>query len=433
MSVAYGAGLSGGRRRFVGRSGVAAALVLAAFTVLYVAADSLVRASASVERTYRVQVATARVLQGLTDAETAQRGFLLTRRTDYLAPYEDGRISARRALTDVQDLLGGKIDARDRLRELAPLVDAKLTELEATVSLAREDRWREALETVHGGSGAQAMDAIRMIVSALQAAETELLAGRERRASMTALVLFGCTIASAAMLAWLLWVTLSRLERDIENEVAHRRAVERESEEQRAAREEREWLLEELKHRVKNSLQQIAGILRLQLHDAGGRTAREALANALRRIMAIARVHERLYEGDGPGIVDAGDVVRSICDELSAMLPNGAGIVVDASHVKMPIGMSIPLMLIVNELVTNACLHAAGPDGSGGVHVALEERSEAWALTVSDSGPGVGAGVRDGLGVTLVKRLARQLDAELQTRDVRRGHVVQLLVPREAA
>ncbi len=433
-SVAFGVEPQVGWRRFMGRSGFAVGTVLACFAVLFFTAEAFVRATADVEETHRLQAALARTQQGLTDAETAQRGYFLTGRIEFLAPSGAGRKAALDGLTEFERVAAERELHDDRLTQFRPLVEAKLAELEETLRLERERGLAAALEVVHSGHGNEAMRRIRMLVSSLQEREAGLRAARERRARTASVLLFLITSAAAVVLAWLLWTVLSRLEREIEAEAAQVRALERVAEEQRLAREEREWLLGELHHRVKNSLQQIEGILRLQIREEISDVTRDSLTNALHRIMAIGRVHERLYAGDRPDDVDVAAVLGTLCEELSDVFRAflDGPITSRSETISMPIETSIPLMLIANELITNACRHGSGPGKLARVAAVLRQDEGSWILEVSDEGGGRPE-MADRLGMTLVRRLAQRIGGSVVMEKRSPGLSARVLIPREAA
>ena len=193
--------------------------------------------------------------------------------------------------------------------------------------------------------------------------------------------------------------------------------------------------IREIHHRVKNNLQTVAALLRLQARrlDAGDTTARDALAEAERRIGSIAVVHETLSRTADSGVDfdEVADRVAGTVGELSADLPTR--VAREGRFGVLPPEVATPLALVVVELVQNAVEHG----GPAGGQVTLDVRREAGRLRlrVIDSGVGVPAGfdpARDGgLGLQIVRTLVEgELDGALRvTPGATGGTVAQVDVP----
>ena len=118
--------------------------------------------------------------------------------------------------------------------------------------------------------------------------------------------------------------------------------------------QQKELLLKEVNHRVKNSLQIVSSILHLQVPHTQSAEAADAMRSAAARVMAIAAVHERLYTGSDVRVVSLHAFLESLCEEIGRALGCSEDIEVDFGPIEVPTDMAIPLALIVNELVTNA-------------------------------------------------------------------------------
>jgi two-component sensor histidine kinase len=222
--------------------------------------------------------------------------------------------------------------------------------------------------------------------------------------------------------------------------------------------DEKEVLLGEVNHRVKNSLQIVGAILSLQARDARDEGA-AALRSASARVRAVAAVHASLYHDDDVRTVDFGDHLRRFCATLAESLgadARGIALDVEAEAVTLRAETAVPLSLIVNELVTNAFKYAFDADASRAdegapstrVRVSLCRDGEGRvAVEVSDNGAGRGTDEADGpfdgqpsqegrsparssspsggLGTTLVSTLARQLGATV-TREQGNGWTVRI-------
>jgi two-component sensor histidine kinase len=187
----------------------------------------------------------------------------------------------------------------------------------------------------------------------------------------------------------------------------------------RASLHEKEVLLREVHHRVKNNLQLIASLLSLQgrcLHDPQSRLIMEESQS---RIRSIALAHETLYRSGELARIDLGRYLGTLVQHLLDSWMGVSGRVVlsvDAARLDVAIDAAIPCGLIVNELVTNAFKHAFPGERRGQVRVSAQLGAPGQAiLQVADDGVGIPAVVRStrsgGLGLELVATLTRQLRA----------------------
>ncbi|HEX2872613.1 MAG TPA: histidine kinase dimerization/phosphoacceptor domain -containing protein [Polyangiaceae bacterium] len=185
-----------------------------------------------------------------------------------------------------------------------------------------------------------------------------------------------------------------------------------------AALREREVLLSEIHHRVKNNLQLVSSMLALQARSAGPE-AQHALGEGQRRIDSIALVHEQLYGSRNLSAVNFARYTEALIPELHRA--SGAGdrveVVLDLLEVELPPERAIPCGLLVSELVTNSLKHAFPDERRGSLHVQLERVPAArLRLTVKDDGIGLVPefpGRGDTLGLDLVAIFAKQLEADV--------------------
>lgn len=183
---------------------------------------------------------------------------------------------------------------------------------------------------------------------------------------------------------------------------------------------EKETLLQEVHHRVKNNLQVVASLINLQSRQVGDAAAREVLEATKQRVQAIALLHEGLYRSSDLASVELGPYLRGLAGDLlraNADPARNITVVCEAAGMRTNMDSAVPLGLIVNELVSNALKHAFNGCSSGRVTVRLEPQGEQGELRVSDDGAGLPANFSferaDSLGLRLVNNLARQLDGEL--------------------
>ena len=189
---------------------------------------------------------------------------------------------------------------------------------------------------------------------------------------------------------------------------------------------QKELLLKEVNHRVKNSLQIVSSILQLQIPDIKSTEAVDAMRSAAARVLAIAAVHERLYTGEDATVVRLDTFLHDLCSEIGRASGWPDGIKTDVEPVGVPTDMAVPLALIVNELVTNVVKHVGPP-----CNITLRSvTGPALKLTVSDNGQGPRPDrSRPGLGTRIVDAFTIQLGAQVETRQHSSGYTIELSVP----
>ena len=190
---------------------------------------------------------------------------------------------------------------------------------------------------------------------------------------------------------------------------------------------DRELLLREMNHRIKNSLQLVSALIGLQSTAINDSEAKAQLAETRARVMAVAKVHERLYQSQQLGQVDAGRYLQELCRDLgesAALKSRGGGIACRAVECPLPPDLVIPLGIITTELATNAVKHAYRGK-AGNVEVELQAANGVCRLSVSDSGDGVPLDFETkqhaGLGMQVVHALVQQLGASLEVKRLEPG------------
>ena len=184
----------------------------------------------------------------------------------------------------------------------------------------------------------------------------------------------------------------------------------------RHALDDKDLLLHEIDHRVRNSLSLVSSLLSMQGGASGSAEVTQALAVAAIRIQAIARVHERLYKGNRVGIIQFDEYLGQVCDDIQASLASdGMRVQLDTVALQLAVDHAVPLGLVTNELVTNAFKHCGGDDIS--ISVSLAQAADGYLLTIEDDGAGMPAsfvaGTGDGLGMKVVNLLTRQLGGHI--------------------
>ncbi|MGA9139581.1 MAG: histidine kinase N-terminal 7TM domain-containing protein [Methanocella sp.] len=203
----------------------------------------------------------------------------------------------------------------------------------------------------------------------------------------------------------------------LQKEVAERKRAE---ELMAVSLREKEVLLKEIHHRVKNNLQIVSSILSLQSGSAGGDTQAAALRDSQDRIKSMALIHEKLYQSTDISHIDFAEYVRSLTRHLARSYISAPGIrmSVDIERVFLDIDTAIPCGLIINELVSNSLKYAFRDGRAGEVRVSLSQHGRAYTLVVSDDGVGLPPGLdfhnTASLGLQLVNTLVGQLEGTIE-------------------
>lgn len=192
---------------------------------------------------------------------------------------------------------------------------------------------------------------------------------------------------------------------------AFRRAV-------RDALADRETLLRELDHRVKNNFASIAGLLEMQIRRTDNAETKAALQAALGRIESFSRAHRFLYQDVSEiGTVNMHNYLADLCEVLGSAigLEEGIRIRCDADPILLPRDRAIAIGLLVNEVATNSAKHAFAGRRDGVIHITLVAERGGYRLDVRDDGCGMPETRRSGsLGLALINSLARQAEADVK-------------------
>lgn len=180
---------------------------------------------------------------------------------------------------------------------------------------------------------------------------------------------------------------------------------------------EKETLLREIHHRVKNNIQIISSLLRLSDLQSGNPEVHEIIRDCRNRISSMAAIHEKLYETDDLAAVPLGDYIRDIGNRIITEFEMEEGQLVlevrEETPVHVDIGTGIPIGLIMNELITNSIKHAF-PDGKKGrIRISIILDNNICTIRYSDNGKGLPHDIEiletNSLGLELIKNLSIQL------------------------
>jgi two-component sensor histidine kinase len=222
------------------------------------------------------------------------------------------------------------------------------------------------------------------------------------------------------LLGVVLLVTTGRAYQLHEGNAELERRVQARTSELTGALREREVLLQEVHHRVKNNLQVISSLMNMQLRKLESRGDRAALEECQTRVEAIALIHEQLYQSRDYANVPFSAYTRALVGNVFRTLGTGSGtirLVLAIDDVAVPVDKAIPCGLLLNELITNALKHAFADGSAGELRVELSRSDDRIRLVVADNGVGLPAGLdvrgTRSLGLRLVNTLVRQLGGTL--------------------
>jgi two-component sensor histidine kinase/CHASE3 domain sensor protein len=387
------------------------------------------------------------IMDSVRDAETSQRGYLLTGDKAYLAPYQTAleRLPAR--LQALRELTPNQPDQHATIAALERTIDMKLKEIAETVALEADGRHADAVAMIKRDLGKVTMDTIRSQVETLQNEQTARLDEIRRtarnmrewlmRGAVAALLLSG---ALALFGLILLRRQLSELRRDthnlgarkleLESMVAERTAnLEEARAELQRERDQVKALLRDMNHRVGNSLQLVSSFLSLQARKTRDLGASDALRSAQARVQAVALAQRRLrlHEGASEDQADAAQLLGGLIEDLRAASAADSPITLELDAMPFVVKSqdAVSIGVIVGELVNNAMKYAL-PDGMPGtIRVSLTpaQVGSPARLIVEDDGIGFvdspeGAG---GLGSEVVNALAIGLNATVTREAARQG------------
>jgi two-component sensor histidine kinase len=190
----------------------------------------------------------------------------------------------------------------------------------------------------------------------------------------------------------------------------------------RAALNEKEVLLREVYHRVKNNLQVIQSLLSLRSRTLPEGLARSVMLESVQRVRAMALVHEKLYQSDNLERISLPDYVAGLFRQLMEAYGRHASqgqvaLQQDIAAVNIGLERAVPLGLLLTELISNCLKHGFSDGRPGEVHVTLKEVESGIRLSVADNGIGIEPGHNPlegkSMGLTLVVSLAQQLNGKL--------------------
>ena len=187
-----------------------------------------------------------------------------------------------------------------------------------------------------------------------------------------------------------------------------------------ASLKEKDVLLQEIHHRVKNNMQIISSLLSLQATHTGNEEAAEILKESRGRVKSMAMIHEKLYHSHNLSELNIEEYLNNLVQDILRSYSGISSKVtakIEVKEVYLNIDTALPMGLLVNELVSNSIKHAF-PEGKGNIDVKLQLKGNKYILTVSDNGIGLPEDLdpfhASSLGLKLVTSLSIQLEGKLE-------------------
>ncbi|QUH22652.1 PAS domain S-box protein [Methanobacterium alkalithermotolerans] len=198
--------------------------------------------------------------------------------------------------------------------------------------------------------------------------------------------------------------------------------------------QEKEVLMKEIHHRVKNNLQIISSLLSLQTDYIENKTDLAIFKDSQCRAKSMALIHEKLYQSGLLKSINIKDYISALVNELIGTYSGEGKIInleMDVDDILMDVDTAIPLGLILNEIITNSLKHAF-VEKEGEIKVHLKSSDNEIQVEVADNGVGIGEDIdwrnTDSLGLQLVNNLCRQIDGEIEL-DNTRGTCFKIRFP----
>ena len=181
--------------------------------------------------------------------------------------------------------------------------------------------------------------------------------------------------------------------------------------ERKSAETHQRMLLDELNHRVKNNMQMLHGLLRSAQRETESPEAQMVLADASQRVGAMAAAQKLLYSEGNPRNFSITEFLHAVCESARQAFGKEIAIHIDAEAGHLSNEISMPLALILNELLTNSAKHGINGGGTAQINVSLKRLDGTIELKVEDDGPGFDAHEtgRRSSGLGLIAGLSRQL------------------------
>ena len=374
-----------------------------------------------VERTNDILLELRNVSSAAVNAETGQRGYLITLDRRYLAPYQAGREQIDPTLDRIRELIGE--DATARQTELIDKIDAlaraKFDEMATGVELLENGRLLDARRAILTDEGVETMERLDRAIAELEDIENETLAAYSADAARTnarVLPLLGALLVFLIIAMFAGARLVGRAAR-AEAEAAQAAVVSE-------ARDRADLLARELNHRVKNLFAVVLAIVQMSARDKP--EAKEVTNSIAQRIRALLTAHE----------VSQGELERPVASlralvetSLAPYRSSNHPAEIDGPEIMLPAKRVTPLGLVLHELTTNAVKYGAWKD-EGTVHVSWSEQDGTVTLEWRETGAQLGdAPEHTGFGSLLMTSAARQFGGTFERKFTPDGLIVTIELP----
>lgn len=194
---------------------------------------------------------------------------------------------------------------------------------------------------------------------------------------------------------------------------------------------QKETLLQEIHHRVKNNLAMISSLLELQIMQSTQEAAKNVLRDSQLRIRSMAMIHEKLYQNDSLYDIDFDEYLEELVQTIQktySSVGQQVETVFELDHVLLDINQVIPCSLIVNEVVVNCYKHGFAKHGNGRIRITLNYDDPELKLEITDNGNGLpddfNINELQSLGMTLIQTLSEQLNGNVEFSEAENGGTV---------
>jgi methyl-accepting chemotaxis protein len=361
---------------------LAAAFALAGVTLLLIVAasyqstQSLIENDARSDHSYQVRSNLARLLATVIDAETGERGFIITGEDSYLAPYNDALTTIPDLFARVQQLTADNPGQQQRWHQLKPLLDTKLAGLDQKIGLRRAQGFDAALQSMADDTGREAMVSIRGVIGAADDEERALLEARNEAAKNSADLVMGVVLwgglAGVAIVGLVGWFITTSLGRQISTAVGH---VQSSAAELQAAANQQSAGIKEQATSMSEITTTISELLA---------TARQ-IAESAQRVSQIAdQTASSAETGDGTvGI--AHDSIGAIRRQVDMIVNHMLALGKKSQEIGAVLDIVSELAEQTNILSINATIEAAGAGEAGRRFAIVADEIRKLADRVADS------------------------------------------------
>ncbi|MBN2441439.1 MAG: hypothetical protein JXJ04_08830 [Spirochaetales bacterium] len=180
---------------------------------------------------------------------------------------------------------------------------------------------------------------------------------------------------------------------------------------------EKETLLSEIHHRVKNNLQIVISLIRLRKHGLRDENDKQIFTDIENKIMAMALVHEQLYHENLFSKINLkiymNDLIHNVLMSFS-IVPSHINFIQDIDPISLELIFSIPLCIIITEIITNSLKYAFPPGYNGSISLTIKERTDSIIVFIRDDGIGWKRINKSSLGIKIIHTLVQQLDGTIE-------------------